>query len=111
MNTEELRIILRKELMQISQMNVEQSERSQLTFQALEKYRQASNQIRIREEQMEAKRIQTVITGWKDEKKVNDTKTKKYFDELRKNQTRETIKSLAGSEALQEFIEKFGGKK
>lgn len=111
MTLEEVRIILKKELMEINLMNVEQSERSQLTFQSLEKYRQASNRIRIKEEQMETKRIQTVISGWKNDKKSTDVSTKEYFKKIRKDQTREHLKSLVGTEKFQEFIEKFGGKK
>lgn len=111
MTLEEVREVLKKKMLEISQMEVLQSEKPQLVFDALEQFRRSSNKIRQAEEQQESKRIQNVISGWKNDKKVNETRTKKYLDAIRKNQTRETIKSLAGSEALQEFIEKFGGRK
>lgn len=111
MTTEELRIILKKELMNINNLQLPQQEKSQLVFNALEKFRQSSNQLRIKEEQEENKRIQSVLGGWKSEQKKTNSQTRKYFAELRKNQTREHLKTLVGSEKLQEFVEKFGGKK
>lgn len=112
MSLDEIRIILKKELNMISaDTTLLQSERSELVSKALEAYRQASNRLRIKEEQEESNRAQAVMTKWKNDKKPTDVSTKEYFKKIRKDQTREHLKSLVGTEKFQEFIEKFGGKK
>lgn len=111
MTLQEAREVLKKKMFEISQMGVQQSERAVLIYEALEKYRQTSNQIRIKEKQEEAKRIKNVISGWKNDKKSTDVSTREYFKKIRKDQTREHLKSLVGTEKFQEFIEKFGGNK
>lgn len=111
MTTDEARATLRKELQQrmfeISQMEILQSKKAELVYNALEEYRQVSNRLRIKEEQEEQKRIQAVLAGWKSDKKTTDVSTKEYFKKIRKAQTQEHLKSLVGTEKFQEFIEKF----
>ncbi len=111
MTLEEAREVLKNKMFQIGQMEVLQSEKSKLVFDALEVYRKEINRINRPRQEAERKRLQDIMDQFKKDKKANDTKTKKIFLELRKNQTREHLKTLVGTEKFQEFVEKFGGKK